>query len=121
MGHRIAHVELTNTTTGVTCTIRALSRPQLVDGHGSVLINGGTPAASATLKMAPGAVLTALVQDGNYCLPEPVAPVTVAFVLGGTAGRIVATPVSPTDADGVPPCLGGAGSAGSIEMQPWAP
>ena len=35
-------------------------------------------------------------------------------------GRFQATPVSPTDAT-VPPCNGDPGSAGSIDMQPWAP
>ena len=117
-GHRIAHVELTNAGSGA-CTIRAVSKPQLVDGNGSVLIDGVDPSASKLLVMAAGDVLTTLVQDANYCGPDPVAPVSVAFVLGG-GGRIVATPVSPTDVT-VPPCNGAAGSAGDIEMQPWAP
>lgn len=116
-GHRIAHVEMTSTSSDP-CTLPTLARPQLVDGRGSVLINGSEPASSDLLTVAPGAVLATLVQDGNYCGPEPVAPVSVAFVL--PEGRIVATPASPTDAT-VPPCLGAPGSAGTIEMQPWAP
>jgi len=116
-GHRIANVELTNTGS-IACTLRAMSRPQLVDGHGSVLIDGAIPPASKLLAVAPGDVLKTLVQDGNYCGPDPVVPVSVAFVLSG-GGRIVANPVSPTDAT-LPPC-NGAGSAASIEMQPWAP
>ena len=118
-GHRIAHVELTNRGSA-SCELTALDRPQLVDGHGSVLIDGATPAASDTLTISPGGVLTTLVQDDNYCGPDPVAPVTVALVLPDGTGRFVATPLSPTDLSGVPPCLG-AGSASVIEMQPWAP
>ncbi|HEX8939462.1 MAG TPA: DUF4232 domain-containing protein [Candidatus Limnocylindrales bacterium] len=117
-GHRIGHVELTNTG-GTSCTVAALDRPQLVDGHGSVLIDGAPPAASATLTMAAGGVLKTLVQDGDYCGPAPVAPVAVAFVLPA-GGRVVATPVSPTDAT-VPPCLSAPGAPGDIEMQAWAP
>jgi hypothetical protein len=116
-GHRIAHVEMTNAGSSP-CTLRSLARPQLVDGRGSVLINGSDPASSDVLTMDPGAVLTTLVQDGNYCGPAPVAPVSVAFVL--PEGRIVATPISPTDTT-LPPCLGTPGSAGTIEMQPWSP
>ena len=115
-GHRIAHVEMTNTGSSP-CTIRSLARPQLVDGRGAVLIDGTEPASSELLTMDPGSVLTTLVQDGNYCGPAPMPPVSVAFVM--PQGRIVATPVSPTDAT-LPPCLGQAGSAGTIDMQPWA-
>jgi hypothetical protein len=117
-GHRIAHLELSNAGS-VRCTVKTEARPQLVDGHGSVLIDGTNPTTSRSLTVAPGHVLKTLVQDGNYCGPDPVAPVSVALVLTG-GGRIVATPVSPTDIDGVPPCNGAAGSAGDIEMQPWA-
>lgn len=117
-GHRTAHLELTNAGSGP-CTLTAMARPQLVDGLGSVLIDGTSPSTSRFLTVTPGSVLTTLVQDGNYCGPAPVAPVSVAFVLSG-GGRIVATPVSPTDAT-VPPCLGAAGSAGDIAMQPWVP
>lgn len=124
-GSRIAHVELTNAGT-VACLLPSTARPQLVDGKGSVLIDGNasaSPSAAATsapaLTMSAGGVVKALVRAGNYCGPAASAPVTVAFVLAG-GGRFVATPFSPTDA-GVPPCLGAAGSTGTVEMQPWAP
>ncbi len=116
MGHLIAHVELTNN--GPACLLASKAQPQLVDGHGSVLINGAA-AASSSAPVGTGEVRNALVQDGNYCGPAPVAPVSVAFVLPAGAGRVVATPLSATDSSGVPGCLGGAGSAGTIEMQPW--
>ena len=116
-GHRIAHVQLTNAGS-VACTVRVMARPQLVDGRGSVLIDGTSPSTSGSLTVVPGGRLKTLVQDGNYCGPAPVPPVSVAFVLTG-GGRIVATPFSPTDAT-VPPCNGAPGSAGDIEMQPWA-
>ena len=117
-GHRIADVELTNAGT-VTCRLATVAKPQLIDGHGSVLIDGTDPGPSKTLTIAPGDVVKTFVQDANYCGPDPVAPVSVAFVLDG-GGRFVATPLSPTDAT-VPPCNGTPGSAGDIEMQPWAP
>lgn len=115
-GHRIADVELTNAGT-VSCRLATLARPQLVDGHGSVLIDGTDPGPSKALTFAPGDVVKTFVQDANYCGPDPVAPVSVAFVVDG-GGRFVATPLSPTDTT-VPPC-NGAGSAADIEMQPWA-
>jgi hypothetical protein len=119
-GHRIASVELTNKGSG-DCTVDALSQPQLLDGNGAVLIDSAPPAASAALTVGPGGVLHTLVQDGNYCGPAPVAPVTVAFVFAPGLGRIIAAPLSAMDTTGVPPCLGAPGSAGDIEMQPWAP
>jgi hypothetical protein len=116
-GHRIADVELTNAGSAP-CTVRAMDRPQLVDGKGSVLIDGTNPPASALLTVSPGDVLTTMVDADDYCGPAPAAPVSVAFVLGG-GGRVVATPYSPTDAT-VPPCLSSPGSAGTIAMHPWA-
>ena len=44
MGHRIAHVELTNSGFSA-CIIQAKARPQLVDGNRSILIDGSSPAA----------------------------------------------------------------------------
>ena len=114
-GHRTAAVELTNAAT-VTCRLPTMARPQLVDGHGSVLIDGTDPGSSKTLTMAPGDVVNTLVQDANYCGPDPVAPVSVAFVMH-SGGRFVATPLSPKDAT-VPPC-NGPGTPADIAMQPW--
>ncbi len=119
-GHRIAHVRLTNKGTEP-CVVRAMSQPQLVDGMGSIVIAGSAAPASAPVVVAPGGSLTTLVQDGDYCKATPIPPVTVAFVLGGGSGRIVASPLSASDVSGVPPCLGAPGTAGSIEMQPWTP
>jgi hypothetical protein len=47
--------------------------------------------------------------------------VSVAFIYPGGVGRFVATPLSPTDLSGVPPCFGAPGSAGAISMLPWGP
>ena len=68
-----------------------------------------------------GILAGAIVASYLTCGPAPAAPVTVAFVLAGGIGRVVALPVSATDTFGVPPCLGAPGSAGNIEMHPWAP
>ena len=118
-GHRVANVELTNT--GPACTLASLSQPQLIEGHGAVVIDSPAPGPSAILTVGPGTVLKTMVQDANYCGPALAAPVTVAFVLNGGADRVVALPVTPKDTSGVPPCNGAPGSAGDIEMQPWAP
>jgi hypothetical protein len=115
-GSRIATLELTNASSQ-TCTIRAMDKPQLVDGKGSVLIDGQTPSETAVVTLAPGDVVTTLVEDSNYCGPDPVPPVSVAFVQSG-GGRFVATPVSPTDTT-VPPC-NGAGQPAVIDMHAWA-
>lgn len=117
MGQRIATVELTNTSAAA-CTIRARSRPQLVDGKGTILIDSAAAASSATLTVEPGGRLRTMVEDGNYCGPAPTAPVTIAFVLGPN-DRVVASPASPGDRT-VPPCNGSAVAA-SIQMHPWAP
>ena len=119
-GQRVAHVEVTNAG-AAPCRMRALDRPQLVDGHGAVLIDGVVPAASAELTMPAGGVLKTSLETSNYCGPTPIAPVSVAFVFPGGSGRFVATPLSASDVSGLPPCLGAPGSAGSITMQPWAP
>jgi hypothetical protein len=116
-GHRIAHLEMTNTGSSA-CTLETMARPQLVDGRGTTLIDGASPSSSATLKFAPGGVVTTLVQDGNYCGPAPKAPVSVVFVLSD-GRKIVAAPLSPTDAT-LPPCNSAPGTAGTIDMHPWA-
>ncbi len=120
MGSRFATVELTNAGS-VECRLDALDRVELVDGNDAVLIDGEPPAGGEILTLGPDQTVTTLVQDGNYCGPTPQAPVTVAFVLPGGLGRVVAAPLSPTDVESVPPCSGPPGSAGSIEMHPWAP
>jgi hypothetical protein len=117
-GSRGADVTLTNKGSSP-CVVRSLARPQLVDGRGTILIDGAAPGASSALTMAPGGTLKTLVVASNYCGAAPKAPVTVAFVLTG-GGRVVASPVSATDMMGVPPC-NGAGAPASITMHPWAP
>lgn len=119
-GSRIGSIEMVNSGAG-RCTMFALAQPMLLDGAGSTLIGGAHPAASEVLVIAPGRTLRTLVQASNYCGPEPVAPVTVAFVLPGGLGRVVAAPPSSADTYGLPPCIGTAGTPGNIEMQPWAP
>jgi Protein of unknown function (DUF4232) len=115
-GSRIATVELHQTST-TPCVVDPLPQPWLADGKGHALITGkagtGTP-----IEIAPGDVLHTLVQAGNYCGPDPVAPVTVAFNQGEAV--FVATALSPNDLSGVPPCNGTAGPKDDIAMHPWA-
>ena len=119
-GSRIATVDLANAGTAP-CVTFTLARPQLLDGGGTILIDGGQPAASEPLLVQPGARLTTEVRTSNYCGPNPIAPVTVAFIMPEGLGRVVAVPTAATDISGLPPCNGSAGSPGSIDMQPWTP
>jgi len=114
-GSRIADVSLTNT--GETpCLMPETPRPQLVDGRGAVLAQGKITTGSKMIEVATGEVLTTLVDVSNVCV-QPVAPVTVAFDMGGDR-RLVAQPYSPTDAT-VPPC-NGPGQPAEIQMHPWS-
>jgi hypothetical protein len=118
-GSRIADVELTNTSF-VHCSLRDFPQVQLVSARGIVLING--PAASTTASthgLVQLGLLKTEVSTSNYCGPAYARPVTLAFVLPGLGGRVVAIPVSPSDSSGVPPCNGAPGSAGSISMHAW--
>jgi hypothetical protein len=115
-GDRVAYVELT--VTGPTCTVPALAQAQLVERRGTAIIEGTSPADPGSLTVERGARLATYVQVDNYCGPAPIAPVTVAFVLGDT-GRIIALPVASDDTAGVPVCLETEGSPGRIQMQPW--
>lgn len=115
-GHRIANVTLTNASAS-DCIVATMARPQLIDGRGTVLIDGVAPTGSATLTIVPGAILKTQVQDGNYCGSAPVAPVRIRFIEAG-GSRYDAAPPSPNDVT-VPPCLSTPGSAGDIQMKPW--
>lgn len=118
-GSRIADVKLVNTSFS-SCTIRNYPRVRLVSAHGTVLINGhAASTTAATHVLGRLGFLKTEVSDSNYCGPAYAKPVTLVFVLPGTLGRVVAIPVSPTDAAGVPPCLGAPGSAGHIAMHAW--
>lgn len=118
-GHRFAHVEVTNTGSSP-CRMPVLDRPQLVDGHGAVLLDGQDPTAPADLTLVAGGLAATDVDASNYCGPDPTPPVTVAFMFPGGTDRFVASPLSATDTSGVPPCFGSPGSAGVISMMPWS-
>jgi hypothetical protein len=118
-GSRIADIELVNTSFA-TCTIRNYPRVRLVSAHGAILINGTAASTTAAVHVLPRlGFLKTEVSDNNYCGPSYAKPVTLAFVLPGTLGRVVAIPLSATDASGVPPCLGAPGSHGHISMHAW--
>jgi hypothetical protein len=118
-GSRIADVRLVNTSF-VPCVLRDYPRVRLVSAHGATMVNGtAASATAATHLLAALGFLRTEVSASNYCGPAYTAPVTLAFLLPGTLGRIVAMPVSSTDTGGVPPCLGAPGSAGHISMHAW--
>jgi len=52
-GNRIADVGLTNAGSQ-TCTLPAMDKPQLVDGTGSVLIDGVNPTSTTRVSVTPG-------------------------------------------------------------------
>ena len=117
-GNRIGTLTLTNAGV-VACKLEAIERPQLVDGSGTVLIDGDDPTDPGSITLASGETVTTMVDDANYCGPAAVAPVTVAFLFN-TGDRLVAEAKSPTDMTGLPDCLG-PGGPGMITMHRWAP
>jgi hypothetical protein len=117
-GHRIASVELHQIGT-TACSVAPRPEPWLADGDGRALITGHAFSGGTRIEINPGDVLHTLVQAGNYCGADPVAPVTVAFT-EADQGTFVATALSPTDLTGVPPCSGTAGPKDDIQMQPWS-
>jgi hypothetical protein len=119
-GNRIATVQLINNGRS-NCSIPVLPVPQLVDANNTVLIQGAPSTSSSTMTLAYYDVVKTLVSAANYCGAAPTGPVTVAFVFPSGEGSVVATPAPGDPLAGVPPCNGPAGSAGQIDMQPFAP
>ncbi len=118
-GSRIADVELVNTSF-IHCSLRDLPQVQLVSSHGLVLISGVRASTTGhTHGLVPLAYLKTEVSASSYCGPAFSAPVTLAFILPRTLGRIIAIPASPPDTAGVPPCNGAPGSTGDISMHTW--
>ncbi len=118
-GSRIADVRLVNTSFA-RCVIRNYPRVQLMSARGVVMIRGAAASATAATHTLPAlGFLRTEVSASNYCGPAYARPVTLAFALPGTLGRVVAMPVSAADTSGVPPCLGAPGSAGHISMHAW--
>ena len=116
-GSRIGNVTLTNTGSDP-CTLTEMARPMLIDGRGAVLAQGRLDTnPGSTIEVRPGTSLTTQVLVSNVCGAPPVPPVTIAFDLGDDR-RLVAEPVSPTDAT-VPPC-NGPGMPAEIQMHAWS-
>lgn len=117
-GNRIGTIVLSNHGT-VACKLQVTDRPQLVDGAGTVLIDGDAPSHPGSIEVAAGATVTTEVDAANYCGPAAPAPVTVAFEFSN-GDRLLATALSAADTSGLPDCMG-PGSPGMISMHPWAP
>ena len=119
VGSRIADVRIVNTSFAP-CVLRDNPRVRLVSAHGAVMINGAAASTTAGTLLLPAlGFLRTEVSASNYCGPAYAQPVTLAFVLPGTLGQVVAIPLSPADTSGVPPCNGAPGSAGHISMHAW--
>jgi len=121
-GHQLATFVLKNNG-AVACHVKAKNQPLLLNGDGSILILGAAAGTSATLTVASHGTIHTDVQTGNLCdAPAIVAPVKVAFMMGGGVGLVMATPLSSSDTGGVPSCLGdNTVYSGSIDSQTWAP
>ena len=119
MGSDIANVVIVNTSFAK-CSLRDLPRVELVSASGHVLIAGVPASTSAsTHGFSPLHQFKTEVEAGNYCGPAYTTPVTLAFILPGTAGRVIAMPAGPPSVSGVPPCNGAPGSAGHISIHAW--
>jgi hypothetical protein len=118
-GSRIADVVIVNTSFAK-CSLRDFPRVVMVSARAKAMMSGKLASTTAhTHGLGPLAFLKTEVSASNYCGPAYAKPVTLAFVLPGTAGGVVAIPLSPTDDSGVPPCNGAPGSAGQISMHAW--
>lgn len=118
-GSRVADVRIVNTSF-VPCVLRNYPRVRLVSAHGIVMLNGAAGSKTGAAHVLPAlGFLRTEVSDGNYCGPGYAKPVTLAFVLPGTLGQVMAIPYSPSDTLGVPPCNGAPGSVGHITMHAW--
>jgi hypothetical protein len=121
-GSRVATVELHQTGPNG-CFVNSLPQVNLVGivgGSVEVMISG-TPETGSPIEFRPGDILYTQVQVANYCGPDPEGPVTVAFGRDmADVNGFTATPLTPTDLSGVPPC-NGPNQPGQIEMHPWSP
>lgn len=109
------------------CTISGTPAVQLVDGQATVFLDSadlGKPATATppdlfTLAGARGGTIYLVVGLSNYCGAAPSSPVTVALVLPGDLGRVVATlgagvtiDMAPCNGPGAPTTLG--------VQEPWS-
>jgi len=120
-GHAMADFTVKNIGSSQ-CTMQSKSQPVLLNGDTTILIMGSGPGSVPLLNLAPGASVKASVQTSNLCAaPAIIAPVQVGFIMSGT-GLVIASPASPSDIGGVPPCTGDNSIAsGTIQMTSWAP
>jgi len=120
-GSRIADVVIVNTSFAK-CSLRDFPRVLMVSARAKILMSGRPASTTAhTHGLGPLGFLRTEVSASDYCGPAYAKPVTLAFALPGTGGGVVAIPLSPTDASGVPPCNGEPGSPGHLSMHAWHP
>jgi hypothetical protein len=120
-GSRVATVELRQLGPNA-CFVNSLPQVNLVGmvGGSITVMISGAPESGSPIDFKPGDLLYTQVDVTNYCGPDPEAPVTVAFGRDmADVNGFTATPLSPTDLSGVPPCNGPSRPA-EIEMHPWS-
>ena len=96
----------TSTSGGTLCYLRGTSEAQVVSG-GSIIADSGAGTASVLdsdpyVPVAPGDKVYSSVIWSNWCSRSPRQPITIAFVLPGGLGRVVANTGSGMPA---PPCV----------------
>ena len=111
VGSRFNTLRVTNRSRA-TCFLQGNPEPQLIDGAGHIVLQGG-PATTAGAKvvLAPAAGATISVVTNDYCGPRPTNPLRVVLRLPASGGRVVGIP-SPegSTADDLPPCNGPVGT-----------
>jgi hypothetical protein len=106
--HGITEVDGDDRTTEVvlvaadTCSVDAYPTLQLVDSDGAVLVSAA-PLGVGGLDLVGGVAYTSEVRLGNWCLPDPTYPVTIAIVLAGRG--VAVTGDSFPDDMTIPPCV----------------
>lgn len=100
-----------------TCTVDATPSIGLQDKNGTALI-AVTAASGGPFELTAGSAYTTTVRLANWCGPDPAFP--VALLIWLDADKLVVGGGS-FPSDGMPGCLGGAGSAARLEATPWSP
>ena len=93
-GDSYAHVTATNVTSA-SCDMRGSARAEILDGHGNVIADAGSSAASVrntdpVYTVAPNGTVNTILDWSNWCKSAPSQKVTVAMALPFDLGRIKA-------------------------------
>jgi hypothetical protein len=120
-GTAYAHVTATNKSSS-SCNMRGFSEARILNGHGSVIGDAGSSAASVRstdpiYPLAPGAGINTIVQWGNWCKSNPAQKVTVSMVQPFGLGVVTA----PANGNAPIPTCYQASQPTQVSSEAWLP